>query len=347
MKKIFNKFKKASKKEVPPERITNETVAAHREKILAGGRKFKYPIQYARHKLVINTILISAGALIIALLFVWWQLYIVQSTNTILYRLTTVVPVPVASIDDYNVKFQDYLLKYRSTIHYKQKYDQVNFTTEEGRRQGDYDKIESMNEALMDAYAEKLARELNISVSDEEVSARMSRHREYRDGTISEDAYRSIIYDYYGWTQADYMHDIRRGLLREKVLFAVDEDARSRANQVIERLKTTDSSMQDIAKVVAGDDMTVIQYGSESQVGIGQDEGQAAVAMTLDTGEVSKPIESHAGDAYFVIRTTGKSESTVSYEYVRITLREFASRFDEAKKSSAKYYIAMPSVEDK
>ena len=39
-------------------RITNETIAEHRERILAGGRKFKYPIQYNKHKLIINTMII-------------------------------------------------------------------------------------------------------------------------------------------------------------------------------------------------------------------------------------------------------------------------------------------------
>ncbi len=38
-----------------PEHITNETVSEYRERILAGGRKFKYPVQYARHRLVIKT----------------------------------------------------------------------------------------------------------------------------------------------------------------------------------------------------------------------------------------------------------------------------------------------------
>ena len=41
-----------------PTRITNDTVAEHREKVLAGGRKLKYPLQYTKRKLVRNTILI-------------------------------------------------------------------------------------------------------------------------------------------------------------------------------------------------------------------------------------------------------------------------------------------------
>ena len=52
MKKILNKLRKPSarKQAVAPARITNDTVAEHRQRVIAGGRKFKYPIQYARHK---------------------------------------------------------------------------------------------------------------------------------------------------------------------------------------------------------------------------------------------------------------------------------------------------------
>lgn len=57
MKKLLKRITKRSNPEPLPNRITTETVAQHREQILAGGRRFKYPIQYARHKLVINAIL--------------------------------------------------------------------------------------------------------------------------------------------------------------------------------------------------------------------------------------------------------------------------------------------------
>ena len=62
-----------------PSRITNETVAEHREQVLAGGRRFKYPRQYARHKLVFNALIIIFVTLILAALIIWWQLYSVQT----------------------------------------------------------------------------------------------------------------------------------------------------------------------------------------------------------------------------------------------------------------------------
>ena len=55
MKKLTAKLRRQKPEEEKPSRITNETVAEHREQILAGGRKFKYPVQYAKHKLVLNS----------------------------------------------------------------------------------------------------------------------------------------------------------------------------------------------------------------------------------------------------------------------------------------------------
>ena len=99
-----------------PTRITNDTVAEHREKVLAGGRKLKYPLQYTKRKLVRNTILISLGALVAFVVLVWVQLYVWRDTSEWAYRVTRVVPVPVAQIDGEYVRYSDYLLYYRSTV---------------------------------------------------------------------------------------------------------------------------------------------------------------------------------------------------------------------------------------
>jgi predicted secreted protein len=81
MKKLSLRKRQVTEKSVPS-RITNETVAEHRERILAGGRRFKYPMQYARHRLVFTTIVITLVAFLLLLLVGWWQLYSVQNTST-------------------------------------------------------------------------------------------------------------------------------------------------------------------------------------------------------------------------------------------------------------------------
>ena len=93
-----------------------EKVEERREEVLAQGRKFKYPLQYTKHRVVVNTILISV--IIAAVLAVggWLALYKFQMTDELLYRATTIVPVSVANVDGEKVRFSDYLMLYRSSL---------------------------------------------------------------------------------------------------------------------------------------------------------------------------------------------------------------------------------------
>lgn len=73
----------------------------------AGGRRFKYPVQYAKHRLVINTIVISVVASLLVALVIWWQ-FTHLKIHRVFYRITRVLPLPVAVVDDRTVPYSDY-----------------------------------------------------------------------------------------------------------------------------------------------------------------------------------------------------------------------------------------------
>ena len=73
-------------------------------------------MQYAKHKLIINTIVVAVVALILMVVAGWAMLYKVQDTGDMIYRVTQVVPVPVAKVDGANVRYSDYLMIYRSNL---------------------------------------------------------------------------------------------------------------------------------------------------------------------------------------------------------------------------------------
>jgi len=185
MKKLPFKRREKTAKQGIPTRITNETVAEHRERILAGGRRFKYPMQYARHRLVFNTILVTIAALVLIVVIGWQQLYIAQSTSNFFYRVARVLPLPVASVDGETVRYSDYLMYYNSSAHYLQQSEQVNLQSEDGKRQLDYIKRKSMDNVVADAYAEKLARSMNLSVTSDEVTKVIDDDRNTANGRIS------------------------------------------------------------------------------------------------------------------------------------------------------------------
>ncbi len=335
MKKLLNKFRK--QKEVPPSsRITSETVAQHREKILAGGRRFKYPIQYARHKLVINAIAISMATLVIIVAIGWWQLYIVQNTSEFFYRITRVVPVPVASVDGEMVLYSDYLMKYRSSVHYLESIERVSLKTDDGKRRVDYIKEQSMQDAVADAYAQKLANELKISISQNEIEEFLLKQRQLADGEISEQTQESVLIDYYGWSSAEYNHAIERKLLRQKVAYAIDDNARSVSESVIKTIgESPTTDLKKLAADFVGSGNETVSYEVSGWVPkTNQDGGLAIEVSKLKQGQVSGLITSSIGNGYYIARLLDSKNSQVSYEYIHVNLTAFTKRLDDAKSNN-------------
>ena len=65
-----------------------EKVEERREEVLSRGRKFKYPLQYAKHRLIINTIIVAVVAVMMLSLTGWLALYKFQDMGDIMYRIS-------------------------------------------------------------------------------------------------------------------------------------------------------------------------------------------------------------------------------------------------------------------
>lgn len=331
--KLRNKLPSRSK---PVEnRITNDTVAEHRERVIAGGKKFKYPIQYARHRLVINAIIISVAALVLVVFIGWWQLYVAQNTSGFMYRVTRVLPVPVASVDGASVRYSDYLMKYRSAEHYLRQKEQVSLTGEDGARQIAYIKQQSMEDAIADTYAAKLAQEQGITVSDVELEEFLLAQRQSPDGEVSQRTYDAVILDYYNWSPDEYRHAMRAKLLRQKVNYSVDDTARADSDAVA-ALLAADSSDLRVTAESFGDGATRVLYAVSGWVPrTNQDGGLSTKAASLQIGAVSEATTTVAGDGYYFIKLLDTNETQVSYEYIKVPLQTFTQRLvileDEAK----------------
>lgn len=346
MKKLLNKIRRKSEPE-QSSRITTETIAEHRERILAGGRRFKYPIQYARHKLVINAILISIATIALLIVVGWWQLYPAQNTSDFMYRVTRVLPVSVATVDGEPVRYSDYLMKYRSSIHYLVEKEQLNLNTEDGRRQSDFVKSQAMSDAIADTYAAKIAKERNITVSDAELETFLRLQRNSADGVVSEATYNAVIMDYYGWSPDEYRHAMKSKLLRQKVAFAVDEKASQTAEQTAGVITGGETNLQKVETAVNKTAPIDVEYGTFGWVPkTNQDGGLAAAAAGLKKGQISSAISSTAGDGYYFVKLIDSNETQVNYQYIRVPLTTFTEQVTaiEADESKTKIRIDIPEV---
>lgn len=347
MKKVFNKIRRKKEPEAPG-RITTETIAEHRERILAGGRRFKYPVQYARHKLVINAIIVGVAAIILLVTVTWWQLYLAQNTSDFMYRVTRVIPLPVAVVDGEPVRYSDYLMKYRSSIHYLQEKERLNLATEDGKRQSDFVKNEAMADAVADAYAAKLAREQNITVSNVELEEFLKQQRMSPDSEVPEATYEAVILDYYGWSPDEYREAMKSKLLRQKVAFAIDDKAQTATDDVANRIKEGSTDLRALAETINKANENSVTYGALGFLPkTNQDGGITAAAAKLKKGQISEAIRSTTGDGFYYIKVLDSNNTQVNYEYIQIPLTVFNERLRQIQSSGDRIdeYIAIPEVE--
>lgn len=349
MKKLsrLRRKKRSQAHEEHHQRITNETVAEHRERILAGGRRFKYPVQYARHKLVINAIIISFVAFLLALLVIWWQLYLAQNTSTFFYRITRVVPLPVAVVDGQQVRYSNYLVGFRSQEYYLQHKEGINLYSKEYKQQLDYIKRMALNDALADAYAAKLANERGIKISDQQIDRAIERQRQSRDGTTSIETYNAILLDQFNWTPEEAREVTAARLLRQEVAFQIDKTAAEQLALVQKKIKT-EKNFEDVAASIPTLDGAKVETGVTPLVpSSNQDGGLAAAATKMKVGDISQVIRSTTGDGYYIIKLLEKSEDNrVSYAYIKIPLTLFSKQLEKIMSGNdVMEFINVPKVE--
>lgn len=348
MKKILHKLRR--KKEEPASRITSNTVSEHREQILAGGRKFKYPIQYAKHKLVINAILIILVAFIAVASFGWYQLYSVQNTSELMYRVTKVIPFPIARVDGEFVLYSDYLMIYRSSIHFLEKKGQVNLKTDEGKKSVDSIKQQSMQSVIQNAFAAKLAREMNISVSDDEVNNQIKSGKMSLNGEVSEQTYYAVLLSYYDLSPVEYSRRIQNELLRQKVSFALDKDAETNINEIADIIsKDSNISLKTLAETFSNDSGKKATFGASGWVPKNNnDYGLTEQAVKLSKGQASQVIKSNSGDGYYIVRLIDINDTKVSYEYIKVPLTAFSKALNDIiSTNKVDYFISIPKTNSK
>ena len=334
MKKLIKRVQR-KKEEAAPTRITNDTVAEHRERILAGGRRFKYPIQYARHRLVFNTIVVSIAFIILLAAIGWWQLYPMQNSSAFMYRLTRIIPVPVAVVNDEQVPYSDYLVQYRGSEYYLNKYGEVKLDSADGKRQLDYIKRQSLDKAEQTAYARQLARKLNISVSNDDIDKFINEERNTANGRVSQETYDSSMQLYYGETSSDYRLRIANSMLEAKIAFAVDDNANAQVKQAQALVNSTNGDLSAVAGQMAksqGGKVTAGQSGPVDATSKFSGLRVSEVAK-MAKGAVSGPLKSTTDDGYYFVKVVDKTGTQVDFLYLHIPLTKFADDF--AKLSSS------------
>lgn len=336
--KILEKISKKRKKTAT--RITDGNIDEKREEVLARGKKFKYPFQYAKHKLIVNTVLIGVSAVLLAVFLGWLELYKFQDTGDVVYRLTRVLPVPVAEVDGEKVRYSDYLMLYRSSVAAIESQQGILSNSEEDQQMKAQYKVEAMDRAVSYSYALKLARELDIEVSDEMVNELMVEHRTVDGVERSEEAFAGIIKDNFGLSLDEYRRMLYLSLVEKEVSVSLDEEALALKLEIESILGNGSDDLAGIADSL-GENVVYSETGGMVEE-MNLDGGRASVAAELELGEVSEGFVSKNGDGYYFVKLLEKADGQVNYASLWVPFSAFDKKLAEVEEEGkVKVYIEL------
>ena len=329
MKKLIKRIQRKKEEAPTPTRITNDTVAEHRERILAGGRRFKYPVQYARHRLVFNTIVVSIVFIILLIAIGWWQLYPMQNSSAFMYRLTRIIPIPVAVVNSEQVPYSDYLVQYRGSEYYLNKYGEIKLDSSDGRRQLNYIKRQSLDKAEQTTYARQLARKLNIVVTNDDIDKFINEERNTANGRVSQETYDSSMQLYYGETPSDYRLRIANSMLEAKIAFAVDDSATAQVKQAQTLVTSTQGDLAAVATQMAKSKGGKVTAGQSGLIDVTSKFSGLRVSEVakMAKGSISGPLKSTTDDGYYFVKIVDKTGTQVDFLYLHIPLTTFTDEF--------------------
>ncbi len=353
-KKALNKVKNklpssAVEEEQPSARVTNDTVAEHREDVLSGGRKFLYPLQHSKHKVVIISAGLISILLISTVILSYLMLYRWQSTSNFAYRVTQIFPTPIARVDGKFVPYEKFLFELNSTIFYYTNHAQegVDINGPEGEKIRAESKQQAMEKAQLDTLAEKIAKENGIEVTNEQVEQKIKTIQEEGGiggyGAVLND----VLGDFYGWDINDLRRVVRLQLIRQEIPRVLDTETRQDAENALQELKDG-AEFKDVALQYSDDKLTKENSGLIGEIASDNDDLPKEfidAAFALEPGQTTENIiESPYG--LHIIKVSKKKGDKIEVSHILFTYfnvdKYLRDRLQEVEVSE---YITITDVE--
>lgn len=217
-------------------RITNETVADHREEVLSGARKHIYPLQHSKHSIVKISVAIGIAVILGFFVLSGLALYKFQNTSTFMYDVTRIVPFPVAKVNGSWVSYESYLFELRHNMHYYKTQQQANFSTKDGKQQLERLKQQALAQVILDAKVKQIAKQNNITVSDQAVTEQIELLKSQNRLGNSDRVFKDVLSEFWGWNVSDFRRTLKQQLLQQAVVAKLDTQANGRANAAQQQL---------------------------------------------------------------------------------------------------------------
>jgi len=322
-------------------RITNETVAEHREEMLSSARKFIYPLQHTRGRIVKISVGIFIAALVFFTGYVGLGLYRFQSSSTFLYGVTQVLPLPIAKAGSSWISYESYLFELRHYMHYYESQQQIDFGSKSGKDQLAAFKKQAMQQVVNDAYVKQLAKQNNVAVSDQEVNDAVAMLREQNRLGNNDQEFEDVLKEFWGWSVDDFKRELRQQLLAQKVVSALDTATNDKARRILAQLQNG-GDFATVAKANS-DDINTKDSGGEYSFLIDRNTRDLAPKVVgelfkLQPGQVSGIVDT--GYTLEILKVTAVNEGKLRASHIASNYQSIGAFIKPLQdKNPPKYYI--------
>jgi hypothetical protein len=325
-------------------RITNETVAAHREEVLGTARKYIYPLQHSKHRIVLISTALFIVTIVAFFTYSTLALYKFQSSSTFLYRVTQVFPFPIARSGDRFVAYENYLFELRHYTHYYENQLDTDFSDPKNAPQLADFKRRALEKVVNDAYVKQLADKNNVTVSAQEVEDRITIVRNQNRLGGNERVFEDVLRDYWGWSVADFKRSLRQELLAQKVAAHLDTATTDKAAAALQELQAG-KKFEDVAKTYSDDERTK-GNGGEYPAPIERTDRDLAAQATdalfkLQKGQTSAVI--NTGYALEILKNIEVQGTKIRAAHIMVRFKDISIYVNDFKeKKPARLYITLP-----
>ena len=314
-------------------RITNETVAEHREEVLSSARKYIYPLQHSRSRIVKVSVTLFVVAVVAFFVYCGLALYKFQSTSTFIYEVTRVIPFPIARAGgSHFVSYESYLFELRHLTHYYQTQQKENFNDPKTAGHLTQLKRDSLAKVIDDAYTKQLASKNNISVSNREVADAVALVKSQNRLGSTDQMLGDVLKQFWGWSIKDFERELKSQMLAQKVASELDTAAHARAANAYAEL-TAGKDFAAVAGQYSDDELTK-QKGGMYPAALAKSNRDVspqviAALFKLQPGQTSEVIDT--GYSLEIVKVTEVTGDKVQGAHISVKLQDIMAYIDPLK----------------
>ncbi len=303
-------------------RITNDTISDHREEVLRSARKYIYPLQHSKHRVVRISLALLVTVVVAFFAYCGLSLYKFQNTSGFIYAITKVVPFPVAKAGPSWVSYESYLFELRRNMHYYQTQQQTDFSSRDGKVQLKRLKHQAIDQVVQDAYIKQLAAKNGVKVTGRDVDNQLALVRSENRLGNSDRVFKEVLKEFWGWNENDLKRELRQQLLKQAVVAKLDTSTSVRSDAALTQLKAG----TDFAAVASklSDDLATRPTGGAYAQTITANDRDVAPAVTqalfmLKPGQISEVV--NTGYTLEILKVLDKTGSSLHASHIQFNLK--------------------------